>query len=110
MARKWQEREGTVEPGQETKTQEDIVEELRALAKHSAVAVPTPAAKVAPGSAVVHAVCAGGPPDCGACTVVAGPCTIIVEELDAPDVDRSTASMCNLRGLLYHHVHCNCLN
>lgn len=56
MARKWQEREGTVEPGQETKTQEELVEELRTLVKHAAV--PAPATKVAPGSAVVHAVCA----------------------------------------------------
>ncbi|BDA47248.1 probable feruloyl CoA ortho-hydroxylase 2 at C-terminar half [Coccomyxa sp. Obi] len=56
MARKWQEREGTVEPGQETKTQEEIVEELRALVKHPAVL--TPATEVAPGAAVVHAVCA----------------------------------------------------
>lgn len=56
MARKWQEREGTVEPGQETKTQEKIVEELRTLVKHPAV--PTLAAKVAQGSAIVHAVCA----------------------------------------------------
>lgn len=56
MARKWREREGTMEPGQYTKTQEDIVEELRALVKHPAV--PVPATKVASGSAVVHAVCA----------------------------------------------------
>ena len=56
MARKWHEREGTMEPGEESKTQEAIVEELRTLVKHSTV--PVTVTEVAPGHAVVHAVCA----------------------------------------------------
>ena len=56
MARKWREREGTMEPGEGSKTQEAIVEELRALVKHPAG--PVSVAEVAPGNAVAHAVCA----------------------------------------------------
>ena len=56
MARKWREREGTEEPKEESKTQEAVVEELRALARHPAA--PASVTEAAPGPAVVHAVCA----------------------------------------------------
>ncbi|CAK0786079.1 hypothetical protein CVIRNUC_009292 [Coccomyxa viridis] len=60
MARKWQEREGTVEAGLDTMTQEDIVQEfLRGPAKRAADAkVPSSAVKETLGNAAVPTACA----------------------------------------------------